>query len=261
MGRETAVTAMSAASGATLVAHGLHAAIVAAGLWGLAALLLPQFLGRHGRAVAHPPRDEHEARVALLRASIAEQSLGTTVARTLEPPAPTTVPVPLEHGRPALLTVPLAAVASLAAAGIHAAVAPSHLDERTLFGAFFIAAAVVQCAWAAAVLDRPSAWVLRVGLHLNAALIALWAITRTVGLPFGLMPEPHPVGGWDVACVAWQAVAVLMCARGLREAGPAPARDSLPRALSWDDWHPLARGAVGFAGVVLAFLTVGGAHA
>jgi hypothetical protein len=44
----------------------------------------------------------------------------------------------------------------------------------------------------------------------------LWAITRTVGLPFGLLPTPEPIGALDLCCGGWEAVVVLTGVQLLR---------------------------------------------
>ncbi|MDO9458027.1 hypothetical protein [Nocardioides sp.] len=243
---------MSTAVGASMLAHGLHYAMVLAGLWGLAALLLPHALTRWSHA--HPPAyDEHERRVAALRAAVTSGAPG--VAFPDDPPMVGTAstraaPVPV-------LSAPLAVVATAAAAGIHAAVAPPHLREQTVAGLFFLVTAAAQLAWAAAAAGRPTPTLLRAGVVLNLGLVALWLLTRTAGLPFGLLPEPHPVGPWDLTCVAWQVAAAAACAGALRD-GSVGTDDV--RCPSWFDWHPSTRAAVGAAAVSLVLLTLSGAH-
>lgn len=131
------------------LAHGIHYAIVAAGIVGVLALLVPCLHERRGgvhHARARAPRDVHEARVMLLRAEISSGGLGTGTrghARTLDVPAP-------EARLPfaARTLLPTAFVASTAAAGVHAAMAPSHVQHSTLFGAFFVVATLTQSSWA-----------------------------------------------------------------------------------------------------------------
>ncbi|MEO9322648.1 hypothetical protein ABFT23_04105 [Nocardioides sp. C4-1] len=240
------MAAMSTAVGANLVAHGLHYAMVLAGLWGLAALLLPHTLDRVVRT-SRLPDDEHARRVSALRDAVASGSPGIPVVAPAIPPCPTDPSVRTTPG------VPLALVATAAAAGIHAAVAPAHLAESPVTGAFFLAVAAGQLAWALAAAGHPTRVLLHAGIALQLALVALWAVTRTVGLPFGLLPEPHPVGGWDLACVAWQLVAVAGCAQACAVGVP-------ERCPGWFSWHPLARAAVGAAASSLVLLTITGAH-
>ncbi|CAN5362278.1 hypothetical protein BH11ACT8_BH11ACT8_32170 [soil metagenome] len=242
------MTTLSTAVGASLLAHGLHYAMVLVGLWGLGALLLPHVLDRGSSTMAWRPSTAHDARVAALRATVAAGGLGRPIEQpVVEEPLP-------ERPEPASARgLPLALVGSATAAGIHAAVAPPHLRDSALFGFFFLAVALAQLAWTAALLQRPHADLLRVGVALNVALIGLWLVTRTVGLPFGLLPERHPVGGWDVACVVWEATVILCCVHALRREVPA-------RLPGWFDWHPSSRAAVGAAAMSLVLLTLCGAH-
>lgn len=242
------MTPLSAAVGASVLAHGLHEAMALVGLWGLAALLLPRALA-HLSPASSPPPDEHDRRVAELRAAVAAGAPGivlTAPAPAAQAPAARSVPA---------LSVPLAIVGSAAAAGIHAAVAPPHLREQVAAGLFFLVAAGAQLAWAVA-LQQPTAVLLRVGITLQLGLVALWLLTRTAGLPFGLLPEPHPVGPWDVTCVVWQLLAAAACVRVLRDGTPPDGT----RCPSWFDWHASTRAAVGAAAVSLTLLTLVGAH-
>jgi len=100
--------------------------------------------------------------------------------------------------------IAVAAVATAAAAGIHFAVAPEHFQEWWGFGTFFVASGVAQLTWAVAPRN------VAIGIAGNAALIALWAISRTTGLPFG--PDagtPEAVGPVDLASIALELVAVF----------------------------------------------------
>ena len=196
---------------AQALAHGIHYAIVAAGVVGILALLVPQLHER--RVTAHnprarAPRDIHEARVMMVRAELASGAFGGG--------APDQAPAP----EPALAfaartLLPTAFVASTAAAGVHAAMIPPHLAHETLFGVFFVLSAAFQLGWAGGLVLGASRRVLALGAAANAAFVALWAVTRTVGLPV-LMPQPEAVGPWDVVCVAWELVVVVACWRLLR---------------------------------------------
>lgn len=88
---------------------------------------------------------------------------------------------------------------SLAAGLIHVAVIPEHLEEYMPFGAFFVVVTVFQLVWAVAIVVRPSAFVLASGALASGAMIAIWAMARTTGLPIG--PEPwtaEPVAALDL---------------------------------------------------------------
>ena len=232
---------------ALALAHGIHYAIVAAGIVGILAILVPQL---HERRVAahHPraraPRDVHEARVMLLRAEIASGAIGSGRqghAPTLYAPAPEpTLPFA------ARTLLPAAFVASTAAAGVHAAMAPPHLEHQVVFGLFFMASATFQLGWAGALVLGISRRLLVVGAAANAAFIGLWAATRTVGLPV-LMPQPEAVGPWDVVCVAWELVVVVVCLRLLGSV-------AMPSRLApWHRWDGRVTAfAVGSAAVLAA---------
>lgn len=94
-------------------------------------------------------------------------------------------------------------------------------------GLFFVAVALCQLIWARAVLVRPSTTVLAAGIAGNVAAVALWALSRTTGAPFGPHAgEPELVRAADL-CVLLLEVYVVMGAgwvwhRG-RQAEPIPA--------------------------------------
>lgn len=85
------------------------------------------------------------------------------------------------------LAARLAAIASLGAAVIHFAVAPTHWQAWMPSGLFFVAIALFQLAWSRAVLTRPTTTVLAAGIVVNVGAAALWVQSRTAGAPFG----PH----------------------------------------------------------------------
>ena len=91
------------------------------------------------------------------------------------------------------------AVLSVVAATIHLLVVPEHLDEYVPFGVFFVVIGIAQAGWALLMGTIPGRGLLATGLVGNAAIILIWAVTRTVGLPIGPEPwAPEPVGAWDV---------------------------------------------------------------
>ncbi|HWW52640.1 MAG TPA: hypothetical protein VNY84_02635, partial [Acidimicrobiales bacterium] len=90
------------------------------------------------------------------------------------------------------------ALASLGASVIHAAVCPAHFREATAFGVFFVVASALQAAWALLVLRRAGRTLLMVGFVGNIAVVGLWAVSRTVGIPVG--PDvwhPEAITGAD----------------------------------------------------------------
>jgi hypothetical protein len=219
------VVALTAGVGS--VAHDVHYAVLVLGLLGLAALLVPW--PPSSRATG----DEHEQRVAALRAQLAAGP-GPVTATTTIPPRPAAPPV-AAASPVARLWHPLAVVSTVAAAGVHAAVGPEHWREGAALGLFFAAAALTQVAGAALLALRPSATVLRVGVGGTTVLLALWLASRTTGVP--LVPGgPEAVGGWDLACVLWEAVAVVAGSVALRR------QDPLPRTIvPWRQWHGAVR--------------------
>lgn len=121
----------------------------------------------------------------------------------------------------------LTAAVSLMAGLVHAAMAPEHFEESALFGAFFVTVAALQWAWAVAVYrGAPRPW-LRAGAVLNLAVIGVWLLSRTTGLPLGpeaWTPEgigiPDVLASVDEAFLAVVALAVLGTARPARRLVP-----------------------------------------
>ncbi|MFU8854444.1 hypothetical protein ACNAW0_26205 [Micromonospora sp. SL1-18] len=112
-------------------------------------------------------------------------------------------------------TSPLAigAVSSVLAGLIHYAVVPEHRSEWVWYAVFFTLLGAFQLIWAAAVWAVRRRWLLGLGVVANAAAISLWAISRTVGLPFGPdAGEPELAGVIDVLCVLAEAVALTAAA-------------------------------------------------
>jgi hypothetical protein len=225
-----------------IAAHGIHYVVLGVGVLGLVAMLTPRLLGA-------PAPDEHDARVAALRTALQTARAQPGHARS----SPAAAPV-LTTAQQVLL--PIAVVSSVTAAGVHAAFGPEHLRESVLFGAFFGACALLQLLWAGWAAVQCSRQLLIVGAVGNLAVIGLWAITRTLGLPFGLLPTPEAVGPWDLACGAWELVVVCTCIAILqsREAFPA-------RLVDWRHWHPMLQTYVAASVLLLIALSVSGAAA
>jgi len=79
-------------------------------------------------------------------------------------------------------------LAGLGAAAIHFGFAPMHLEASGVHGAFFLTIAWLQLAFALAVTFRPSRLVYLVGAALNAGIIGVWLISRTVGISGDIEP-------------------------------------------------------------------------
>jgi len=211
----------------TAVAHGIHYAVLGVGFLGLFALLGPQLVG--GRREMPVP-DDHARRVRALTDQIAVGRLGVTVMP--QPAASTeTLAVDLIGAR----YLPIAVVGSAAAAGVHAAVVPAHFAEGLVFGLFFAAAASAQVGWALGMTVWPSRRLLVAAVAGNSAILLLWLVTRTIGVP-GLLPEPEGIGIWDLSCGLFEVAVIVTAARILRR-GPGIGL----RLTRWADWEPFAR--------------------
>jgi hypothetical protein len=230
---------------ATSVAHGIHYAVVGVGLIGVLTLLGPHLVG--GRR-APSVNDEHARRVLALTEHVSSGGLGVRVTPAI--PTIWARSEVVDHVRARYL--PIAVVSSAAAAAVHAAVGPAHFREGLILGMFFAGAALAQVGWSLAMTIRPSRTLLVAALAGNSAVLLLWLITRTIGLP-GLLPGPEAVGLWDVCCGVWELAVVLAAARILR-AGPG-ADLRLP---AWPDWGPSARTwTLGSASVLPALSLIG----
>ena len=82
---------------------------------------------------------------------------------------------------------------------IHMLATPLYFEQWLGYGAFFFAVAVLQVMYSMALaVNRPNRTLLWVGIAGNALVIALWAVTRTYGIPFGPMAgEVLPFGLLD----------------------------------------------------------------
>jgi hypothetical protein len=104
------------------------------------------------------------------------------------------------------------AIISVAAAVIHFAVAGEHFQEYWLFGVFMLVVAWLQLTWAVAIVARPAKWQLWAGAIINAGIVVIYILTRTVGDMVG--PTPHdvePFGFGDGLCTVMEAVIVAGC--------------------------------------------------
>ena len=113
-----------------------------------------------------------------------------------------------------------AAALSLLAALIHLWVTPEHFKEWWGYGAFFLVAALAQLFYAPLVLVWPTRIALLLGIGGNLAIVVLYLLTRTVGIPlFGPgAGEVEGVGFIDLCATASEVgIAAALVAVLLRE--------------------------------------------
>src|SRR5687767_5508735 len=120
-------------------------------------------------------------------------------------------------------TLYAAAALSLLAGLLHLWVTPEHFEEWWGYGAFFVVAGAAQILYAPIVVLLPTRIVLLGGIAGNLAIVVLYLLTRTVGIPF-FGPEAGEVEGFgfvDVCATASEVgIAVALGAALLRNATP-----------------------------------------
>ena len=94
------------------------------------------------------------------------------------------------------------AALSLLAAMIHLWVMPEHFEEWWGYGTFFLVSAIAQGLYAPGLLLWPNRVILLAGVAGNLAIVILWLVTRTSGIPlFGPHAgEIEDVGTLDLVC-------------------------------------------------------------
>lgn len=110
--------------------------------------------------------------------------------------------MPLHLAQRTAVRVVLAAAAAGAGA-IHLAFAPEHLAEYRPLGIGFLVAGLLQIGWGLAVTVRDSSRLLLVGGIGSLAVVGVYLMSRTVGLPLGPEAfEPEAFGISDLLCCA-----------------------------------------------------------
>ena len=135
-----------------------------------------------------------------------------------------------DRRKPFVTTLSLASAAGLVAAVAHAAVVREHLAQWWGYGVFFGVVAVVQTAAAVVLYRRPTPRTLVSVVAGNLALISLYTVSRTIGVPL-VGPHaghPEPVGTVDLIATAAEAVQVVAALVLLRR--PAGAAHSIKHA-------------------------------
>jgi hypothetical protein len=148
---------------------------------------------------------------------------GDELAPTSESTAPgADSPEPVEEAGVEPVLRPALALLSMGAAVIHFVVIPGHWDEYWGQGLFFIVAAIAQLLWAVWVLVAPARVLYLAGAAGNAAIVVLWVVTRTAGVPAGPgAGEREAVEFADTLATAFE---VLLVIGALALARSAPAR-------------------------------------
>jgi hypothetical protein len=136
----------------------------------------------------------------------------TTLDQAPSPaPSDPMTPTPSVEGRRVVFAC--LAIISAVAAVIHFAVSGEHFEEYWLFGVFMLVVAWLQLLWAVMAVAKPTRLLLWSGAVLNAGVVAIYIVTRTVGDVIG--PTPHdvePFGFGDGFCTVLEAILVVGCA-------------------------------------------------
>ena len=77
----------------------------------------------------------------------------------------------------------VAVAMSLGAAAVHIWVVPEHFREWWGYGTFFLVAALAQGLYGIALLKLAGRWLYPIGIAGNLAIIVLYVVTRTDGIP------------------------------------------------------------------------------
>jgi hypothetical protein len=146
--------------------------------------------------------------------------------------------------------LPLVALAGAAAAAVHFVVMPEHFEEAALYGTFFAVAASAQILYSLMLLGRPSRPLLVAGALGNFAIVVLWLVTRTAGIPLGPgAGSVESVGGLDVLATGFEVITTLGAVLVLTRSR------SLVRALRPTSWSPVIWAFVAFAAAGIAVTT------
>jgi len=106
-------------------------------------------------------------------------------------------------------------VACAVSAGIHAALAPEHLAERTAAGLGFVSASVLLLALAVTLTLRPNGPALVGAVLVLACLIGSYLLATTSGLPL-LHPDPEAVDRLALLTKAIEAAGLIAAVHLLR---------------------------------------------
>jgi hypothetical protein len=136
------------------------------------------------------------------------------------PPPATAAGAPARDARARRLAAGSAAALSLAAAWVHLAYMSSHFREWWAYGAFFLAVGAGQALLALALIRRPAPTIVLAGIAGNVAIIGMYVLSRTAGVPLG--PHAHVAeraGAVDVGTTAAEVALVGVLLVVLEPAG------------------------------------------
>ena len=120
---------------------------------------------------------------------------------------------PVGPARAPTVAIAVAAACLLGAEGIHTAVIAEHFTEWWAEGVFFLVLSMLEGGLAAALLLTPARPTCQAAVVVSIAAIAVWAWSRTTGLPIG--PEagyPEPVGRADIVATLLEVLTALALA-------------------------------------------------
>jgi hypothetical protein len=80
----------------------------------------------------------------------------------------------------------LMALGTITSGVVHGGVVQEHAREAAVLGWFFTLLALGQTCWVLVLLLNPTERLVRLGIWANLGLLALWAWTRTIGVPLGV---------------------------------------------------------------------------
>jgi hypothetical protein len=107
----------------------------------------------------------------------------------------------------------IAAATALAAGAIHLAQVGVHLEEAWYFAAFFLVVGVIQVIAAALLIRTWPAFWFWFGIAGSVAVLVVWVVSRTSGLPFGPEAgEAEGLGAADAAASLTEAITVVALA-------------------------------------------------
>jgi hypothetical protein len=105
------------------------------------------------------------------------------------------------------------AIIGLATCVIHFKAAGPHFQQYWLYGTFMLVVAWLQLVWSLVALASPSRLLLWSGALLNAAIVAVYLVTRTLGDVIGPgRNAAEPVGFGDALCTVLEVLVVAGCA-------------------------------------------------